>query len=82
MNFASLPGYKMWNKAVWKEEWRTMKARKSSDSFMTNVWKEIKTAYIGTNWVKELVDPAVTQILMYETNELKDLFDLNAPGGR
>ena len=82
VNFASLPGYKMWNKAVWKEEWRTMKARKSSDSFMTNVWKEIKTAYIGTNWVKELVDPAVTQILMYETNELKDLFDLNAPGGR
>ena len=81
VNFANLPGYKMWNKAVWQEEWRTMKQRKASDSFMTNVWKEIKTAYLGTNWVKELVDPAVTQILQYETMELKELFDLNATGG-
>lgn len=78
VNFANLPGYKKWNKEVWKEEWRTMKRRKKSDSFLTNAWKEIKTAYIGTNWVKELVDPAVTQILNYEAQELNELFDLNS----
>lgn len=79
VNFANLPGYKMWNKAVWKEEWRTMKKRNPNDSFVKNAWKEIKTAYIGNNWVKELVDPAVTQILLYETEELQKLFNLDAP---
>lgn len=78
VNFANLPGYKAWNKDIWKEEWRSMKKRKQSDSFMTNVWKEIKTAYVGNNWVKEMVDPAVTQLLQFETKELKGLFKLDA----
>ena len=77
VNFANLPGHKMWNKAIWKEEWRSMQQRKKGDSFMTNAWKEIKTAYIGNNWVKELVDPAVTQFLQFETKELHGLFKLD-----
>lgn len=80
INFANLPAYKEWNKAVWKEEWRTMKHRKQSNSFMTNVWEEIKTAYIGSNWVKELTDPAVTQILDYEFKELNGLLNWDADG--
>lgn len=77
VNFANLPGYKKWNKEIWKEEWRTMKTRREGDTFLQNAWKEIKTAYIGTNWVKELVDPAVTQILVYESEELSELMDLD-----
>ena len=78
VNFANLPGYKKWNKEIWKEEWRTMKTRREGDTFLQNAWKEIKTAYIGTNWVKELVDPAVTQILVYESEELSELMDLDS----
>lgn len=78
VNFANLPGYKDWNKEVWKAEWRTMKARKAGDSFMQNAWKEIKTAYLGSNWVKELVDPAVTRILEYETKQLHELLDFDS----
>lgn len=78
INFANLPGYKKWNKDIWKEEWRTMEHRKSNDPFLTNVWKEIKTAYWGDNWVKELADPAVTQLLLHETKELQGLLNLDA----
>lgn len=77
VNFANLPGYKVWDKAIWKEEWRMMNKRKKSDSFLSNAWKEIKTAYIGTNWVKELVDPAATVLLDYEATELQSIFNLN-----
>lgn len=80
INFANLPAYKEWDKAVWQEEWRTMKYRKQGSSFMSNVWEEIKTAYIGTNWVKELTDPVVTQILDYEFKELKGVLNWNTDG--
>lgn len=38
----------------------------------------IKTAYIGHDWVKELVDPAATMIYQHETQALYDLLDFDA----
>ena len=78
VNFSNLPEYKEWDKAVWKEEWKQMKGRGKSNSFLSNAWTEIRTAYIGSNWVKELVDPIGTQILLYETKELNGLFNLSS----
>jgi len=78
VNFANLPGYKKWDKKIWKEEWNRMKTRKEGDSFLENAWKTIKTAYIGHDWVKELVDPAATMIYQHETQALYDLLDFDA----
>jgi hypothetical protein len=77
VNFANLPGYKRWDKNVWKTEWKSMNERKSGDSFWKNAWKAVKTAYVDDNWVKELVDPIATSIYQEETKELKKLFKLD-----
>ena len=78
VNFANLPGYEKWDKKIWKEEWKQMKTRKEGDSFWGNAWKSIKTAYIGNDWVKELVDPAATMIYQHETQALYNLLDFDA----
>lgn len=78
VSFANLPGYKKWDKKIWKEEWRQMKSRKEGASFLENAWKTIKTAYIGNDWVKELVDPAATVIYQHETQALYNLLDFDA----
>lgn len=76
VNFANLPGYKKWEKAVWKSELKKMRARKEGDSFFKNALKVLTTAYIGDNWIEELVEPAVNPIYEHETKALKGVFDL------
>lgn len=77
VNFANLPGYKKWEKQVWKTEYKKMKKRAKDDSFFKNALTVMKSAYLGHNWVKELVEPAVNPIYEHETKALKDLFDLD-----
>jgi hypothetical protein len=55
-----------------------MNTRPNNSSFFKNVWTAIKTAYLGDNWVKELVSPAATVIYLQETKVLNKLFDLDA----
>ncbi|MBR6691482.1 MAG: hypothetical protein IKL75_02455 [Bacteroidaceae bacterium] len=76
VNFANLPGYKKWEKAVWKTELKKMRERKKGVPFFENALKVLTTAYIGNNWVEELVEPAVNPIYEHETKALKGLFDL------
>jgi hypothetical protein len=78
VSFANLPGYKSWQKEVWQTEWHRMNTRPNNSSFFKNVWTAIKTAYLGDNWVKELVSPAATVIYLQETKVLNKLFDLDA----
>jgi hypothetical protein len=54
-----------------------MNTRQNNTSFFKNVWTAIKTAYLGDNWVKELVSPAATVIYLEETKKLNKLFDLD-----
>lgn len=78
VSFANLPGYKSWQKEVWQSEWHRMNTRQTNNSFFKNVWTAIKTAYLGDNWVKELVSPAATVIYLEETKQLNKLFDLDS----
>lgn len=77
VNFANLPEYRKWKKDVWREEWRTIDAIDTDESFWQQAWKQIKVAYVGDNWVKELVDPVATQFYDFEAKELKELFKLD-----
>jgi hypothetical protein len=81
VSFANLPGYKSWQKEVWQTEWHRMNTRQNNTSFFKNVWTAIKTAYLGDNWVKELVSPAATVIYLEETKQLNKLFNLDATAG-
>lgn len=77
-SYASLPGNRKWKKDVWKEEWRQMKSRRKDDSVWKNVGEAITTAYVGSNWVKEIVDPIATTLIQEETTTLNGLFDLGS----
>lgn len=77
VNFANLPGYKKWEKEVWKSELKKMKSRKKGDSFLKNAFTVIKTAYLGHNWVNEIIEPALTPIYEHETKELKGLLNID-----
>lgn len=77
VNFANLPGYKRWDKNVWQTEWHEMNTRNSGDSFLKSAWKAIRTAYMGTNWVKELIDPMATSLYQEETKQLNHWFDMD-----
>ncbi len=78
VSFANLPGYKRWNKDIWKTEWKSMSKRNPGDSFGKNLWKAIKTAYIDDNWVKELVDPVATSLYQEEATRLNKLFHIDS----
>ena len=77
VNFANLPGYECWEKKVWKTEWKTMQHRDQDESFWKQLWKSITTAYIGDNWVKELVDPMATQLYDYEAKQLSKVLGID-----
>jgi len=80
-SYAALPGDRKWKKDVWREEWRQIKQRKKGDSFWKNAVAAVRTAYIGTSWVKEIIDPVATVLIAEETSELMDLFDIDAVQG-
>ncbi len=77
VNFANLPGYKKWEKEIWKSELKKMRSRKAGDSFLKNAFTIIKTAYLGNNWVNEIIEPALNPIYEFETKELKGLLDID-----
>ena len=76
VNFANLPGYKKWEKEIWKSELKKMKRRKEDDSFLKNAFTVIKTAYIKNNWINEIIEPALNPIYEHETKELKGLLNI------
>lgn len=77
VNYAHLMGNRKYIKDIWKTEWRTITERRKGDSFWTNAWSQIKIAYIGNNWVQEVVSPITTVLLDEESTQLHKLLDLN-----
>ena len=69
------PGKKRWDKAKWKVEWNAMNARRKGDSFFSNAWKCVVSAYKGSGWVATLTDPVTTALYSWETKKLGEWID-------
>lgn len=67
-----------WDKKKWQAEWHSMKERKKGESVWKGIWKSITTAYIGNDWVQELVSPLANAVNNQEGIELNKLLRLNA----
>jgi len=73
--YDALPGVRYWDKEKWKPEWRTLKGRDRSLSFLHNAWEQIKIAYVGGDWVQEVCSPVATALYDEEKKYLKKVID-------
>lgn len=62
-----------WDNAKWKPEWEEMKSYRKEPSVWNSLWRSITTAYIGKDWVQELVSPLVTTVVAQEKVTLTKL---------
>lgn len=66
-----------WDKTKWKPEWKEMQARKKEQKIWADLWSSISVAYIGNDWVQELVSPLTTAVCSQEKVVLSKLLDVN-----
>ena len=66
-----------WDKKKWKPEWKEMQARKREQKMWADLWSSISVAYIGNDWVQELVSPLTTAVCNQEKVALSKLLDVN-----
>lgn len=66
-----------WDNRKWKPEWKEIQARKKSQSVWNTMWRSITTAYIGNDWVQELVSPFSTAVSAQETIDLNNLLNID-----
>ena len=64
-------GVRKWDKKKWKPEWRAMKRGDDSTTFLRNAWQQIKIAYIGGDWVEEVVSPVAAALYEKEATLLR-----------
>lgn len=64
-----------WDNRKWKPEWKEMRSRNQSKESWNTVWQSVATAYIGNDWVQELVSPLTTAVSSYETVALGKLLE-------
>lgn len=64
-----------WDNSKWKPEWKEMQSRRRSGEAWDMVWRSVTTAYIGKDWVQELVSPLTTAVSAYETVALGKLLE-------
>lgn len=70
-----------WDNKKWRPEWKEMQNRKQSKMAWNKVWHSVTTAYIGNDWVQELVSPFTTAVSTQETVALGKLLDGNNSTG-
>jgi len=66
-----------WDNRKWKPEWKEMQSRQKGQSAWATVWRSVTTAYIGNDWVQEIVSPFTAAVSAQETIELNNLLNLN-----
>ena len=64
-------GIRKWDKKKWKPEWRAMKRGDESKTFLKVAWEKIKIAYIGGDWVEDIVTPVTTELYKREETYLR-----------
>lgn len=77
---ASTPGKKAktrWDKKKWKPEWKEMQAHRREPSAWNSLWQSVSVAYIGKDWVQELVSPLTSAVSSTEKVELSKLLNIN-----
>lgn len=70
-----------WDKEKWQAEWHEMKTRKKGESVWNGVWKSVTTAYVGYDWVQELVSPLANAVNDQEGIKLNELLGLDTKAG-
>ena len=58
-----------------------MKMRKKGESVWNGVWKSVTTAYVGNDWVQELVSPLANSVNDQEGIKLNELLGLDTKAG-
>ena len=64
-----------WDNSKWKPEWKEMCSKKNSRETWNLVWQSVTTAYIGNDWVQELVSPLTTAVSSHEAVALGNLLE-------
>jgi len=64
-----------WDNRKWKPEWKEMCSKKNSRETWNLVWQSVTTAYIGNDWVQELVSPLTSAVSSHEAVALGNLLE-------
>lgn len=71
-----------WDNHKWKPEWKEMCSKKNSRDTWNLVWQSVTTAYIGNDWVQELVSPLTTAVSSHEAVALGNLLEQSASASK
>jgi hypothetical protein len=71
-----------WDNRKWKPEWKEMKSQNNSKEAWNMVWQSVTTAYIGNDWVQELVSPLTSAVSTHETVALGNLLERASSAGK
>lgn len=66
----------VWDKNKWKPEWEEMKENCRGESVLSSAWQSVSTAYVGRDWVQELISPLVSTVSTEEQVALSGLLDV------
>lgn len=65
-------GKTVWNRKLWKEEWKVMKKRSSYKKSMKQpwdkTWDKIRTEWTGGRWVTEIMTPSTSLLIQKGTS--------------
>jgi hypothetical protein len=75
------PAKVKWDKRKWKPEWKEMQANKGGQKVWNDLWRSISVAYIGNDWVQELVSPLTTAVCNEEKVALTKLLTIDGASG-
>lgn len=70
---AATANIRNWDKNKWKPEWKALTQQDTTETFIQKAWTTIKTAYVGGDWVKEVINPLATTLQEEEERALKGL---------
>ncbi len=67
-----------WDNDKWKSEWKEMQAQGKQQAVWSGAWESVTTAYVGRDWVQELVSPLTNAINEQEKVVLSKLLNVSA----
>ena len=75
------PNKERWDDSKWKPEWKEMQEQKHYQTAWSAAWQSVVTAYVGRDWVQELVSPFTSAVCAQEQLVLSELLHVSSPAG-